>query len=318
MEKVSVVLCVYNRQEVIERCIDAILSQSYSDFDLVIVDDGSSDGTCEILKKFEGESNVTVIKNEKNLGLMKSRNIGVKKEASSIIAFTDSDCIPEKDWLQNIVKPFRDDPLIVITGGEITDGDAGRYWDMVYKGFNFLGTESGYIDRVIGANMAFSRGFLIENPFDEMLKYGADETDLCMLARKKGKKVFFTKEAKVVHYHRNTLKGALKQAFNLGVGNCYYRIKYRILPVLSVRSILLLFCALSLVFMGHLLAKIVFWIGSLGFIGLVLYRDARSHRKTPAELFITLPGVLVIAFSNSLGYHYSFLRFLKMLTRKNL
>lgn len=159
MGKVSVIVCVYNRAGFIERCLNSILSQDFKDYEVIVIDDGSTDGTSQILEEFEKGKKIKVYHNEKNLGLMKSRNIGAEKTISEIVAYTDSDCMVEKEWLEELVKPFKLDQDIVIAGGGILDGPTESYWGLVYKGIYSISQESQYVKKVIGTNMAVKDRF---------------------------------------------------------------------------------------------------------------------------------------------------------------
>ncbi len=88
--KVSIILPTYNRAAYLDRAITSVLNQSYSDFELIIVDDASKDNTEEIVKGFNDER-IIYIKNPKNLGGAGARNVGIKRAVADFIAFQDSD-----------------------------------------------------------------------------------------------------------------------------------------------------------------------------------------------------------------------------------
>ena len=97
---VSVVIPTWNRAGLIVRAINSVLSQTYSNWELIIVDDGSTDNTDEVVKKFqENDTRIRFIKHEKNSGGNSvPKNIGIKNAAGEYIAFLDSDdeYLPEK------------------------------------------------------------------------------------------------------------------------------------------------------------------------------------------------------------------------------
>lgn len=312
MKKVSVVVCVYNRCDFIEKCLDSILSQDFADYEIIVVDDGSSDGTYQILERFRNEHGIKVRRNEKNLGVSKSRNIGAMEAEGEIVAYTDSDCIVDKSWLKELTKPFQMDGGIVISGGEVLDGDTSKYWTLVTKGIDFIAYETGYVDRIVGCNMAIKKEFLLKNGFDDTLKYGADETDLCMRARKKGLKVFFQKSAYVRHFHRISFMALLKQRFLIGKGNCYFRLKYSVVPSISVKSVIFLFLLLSLCFRAA--GASLFFAGAYALI--IFYEDTRHGRKSFKELLITFPGRLFMLTMESCGYLMGVLSFLRLFIKK--
>lgn len=91
----SIILPVYNRAAMIERAIGSVLSQDFSDYELIVVDDGSTDGTPEVLKKFR--ERITIICQE-NCGVSSARNAGLRRASAPWILFLDSDdeCLPGK------------------------------------------------------------------------------------------------------------------------------------------------------------------------------------------------------------------------------
>ena len=94
MSKVSVIIPSHNRARTIRRAIDSVLAQLDIDFELIVVDDGSNDGTCDIVSTIN-DSRITLIKNAQRLGGAGARNVGIRAAAGDIIAFQDSD----DEWL---------------------------------------------------------------------------------------------------------------------------------------------------------------------------------------------------------------------------
>ena len=89
---ISVLLSVYNDDENIKKSIDSILSQSYKNIELLVIDDGSTDHTNEILNSIK-DTRLKIFRNEENLGLTKCLNILIKKSQGQILARQDSDDI---------------------------------------------------------------------------------------------------------------------------------------------------------------------------------------------------------------------------------
>jgi glycosyltransferase involved in cell wall biosynthesis len=101
MPSVSVIIPTYNRGWIIERAISSVLSQTYRDFELIIVDDGSRDDTLRRLSKLK-DSRVRVF-SKKNAGAAAARNFGIKKSRASLLAFLDSD----NTWHQNFLEVMK-------------------------------------------------------------------------------------------------------------------------------------------------------------------------------------------------------------------
>ena len=94
MPKISVIVPVYNVGQIVKRCLDSIINQSYKDIEIVIVNDGSTDDSEKFLELYLDDSKIKYIKNEKNLGLGYARNIGMFYSKGDYITYVDSD-----DWV---------------------------------------------------------------------------------------------------------------------------------------------------------------------------------------------------------------------------
>lgn len=89
--QISIIVPVYNVVDYIERCLNSLISQTFKDFEIIIVDDGSTDGSEKICDKYEKNyDNITVI-HQKNAGLSVARNVGIKKSIAPYLLFVDSD-----------------------------------------------------------------------------------------------------------------------------------------------------------------------------------------------------------------------------------
>src|SRR3989339_675059 len=98
--KVSVVICTYNNGVLLGNCIESIFSQTYDDFELIIIDDGSTDNTPRVIESLN-DPRIRYIRFEQNCGIMgKLRSIGVDSAAGEFIFFTDSDCAVRPDWIE--------------------------------------------------------------------------------------------------------------------------------------------------------------------------------------------------------------------------
>ncbi|MDO8487815.1 MAG: glycosyltransferase [bacterium] len=111
MAKVVVVVTVLNEVETVDELIRALKSQTVRPTEIIIVDGGSTDGTLEKLRKYSG---LKILSQPGNRSV--GRNFGVNKTRSPLIAFTDAGCIPNKDWLKELIKPFAQKEVQVVSG----------------------------------------------------------------------------------------------------------------------------------------------------------------------------------------------------------
>lgn len=103
MEKISVVVAVYNGEKYLHECLDSILDQNFREMEVVLVDDASKDSTLSILEEYRRRDNrLRIISNKQNLGAGASRNIGLEAAKGKYVIFLDADDIFEKNMLQEI------------------------------------------------------------------------------------------------------------------------------------------------------------------------------------------------------------------------
>lgn len=108
MPKFSIIVPVYNVEEYIDDCLKSIKNQSFKDYEVIVVNDGTKDNSMDIVKKYDVE-----IINQENAGLSAARNTGVKKAKGDYLIFLDSDDYIEKDLLKKINDSLDDNPDIV-------------------------------------------------------------------------------------------------------------------------------------------------------------------------------------------------------------
>ena len=105
MPIVSVTICVRNGERTIKGCLDSLLSQTFKDYEIIIVDDASSDRTLEIIGAFQ-DDRIKCLKNKEWVGIAKSRNIAIKNSVGKYIFCTDADCTVNKMWIEEGLRCF--------------------------------------------------------------------------------------------------------------------------------------------------------------------------------------------------------------------
>jgi len=110
--KVSLVITVFNEQDTIKDLIQSLSVQTLKPLEIIIVDGGSTDQTWPILRKFKKSLKLFQKTGNRSVG----RNFGVLQSRGNIIAFTDAGCLPHPDWLQNLILPFQDSAVSVVSG----------------------------------------------------------------------------------------------------------------------------------------------------------------------------------------------------------
>ena len=100
----SIIVPMYNAQDTISECIDSILDQKFKEYELILVDDGSTDDTLKICKTYaEKDQRIIIVPLEKNMGLINARKTGVEIAKAEYIGFVDSDDWIERDMYSNLI-----------------------------------------------------------------------------------------------------------------------------------------------------------------------------------------------------------------------
>jgi len=150
MPLVSILLCVYNGEKYIKEAVDSILLQTYSNFELIIVDDGSTDSTLNILKTFKDHR--IIIHSQTNIGFTRSLNVAAKLSKGEYFARQDADDISLPTRLEKQMKIFMKNPDVILVG---TD----TIW------IDRFGKSLGKISASISKNNALKKIFSLKNPY---------------------------------------------------------------------------------------------------------------------------------------------------------
>ena len=123
MPEFSVIIPVYNVEKYLARCIESITSQIYTDFELILINDGSSDDSGNICNKYaKKDSRIRVI-HQKNKGVSAARNIGIKSANGKYIVFVDSDDVVEKDYLSSMAEVDSEVDLVICGIKQVIPGN---------------------------------------------------------------------------------------------------------------------------------------------------------------------------------------------------
>jgi len=100
---ISIIVPFYNSSGYLDRCLKSLVTQTYSEFEIICVDDGSTDGTLSLLKVWEKKDKRIIVRTQKNSGLSAARNLGIKLSTGDFITFVDSDDYVAVKYLEHLV-----------------------------------------------------------------------------------------------------------------------------------------------------------------------------------------------------------------------
>ncbi|HTD66965.1 MAG TPA: glycosyltransferase [Candidatus Limnocylindria bacterium] len=214
--RVSVVVASYNGAKTLETCLASLERLNYPDYEIILIDDGSTDSTCRIAAEHPRVHYIF----QPNKGLSVARNTGINAATGEVVAFTDSDCRADEDWLHYLM-------------GDLLSSDFAGV-----GGHNFLPPEDSWIaaavmvspggpahvmlndreaEHIPGCNMAFYKWALDQiGGFDPIYRKAGDDVDVCWRLQQAGYRIGFSPAGFVWHYRRSTVKAYLKQQVGYG------------------------------------------------------------------------------------------------------
>ncbi len=209
----SVVLCTYNRLAYLNKSLPALLDLDYLEYEVVVVNDGSLDGTREYLDNLQ-HPKLKVIHHEKNCGLSLARNTGIERARHTVVAFTDDDCVPHKEWLHHLAAGFKNDSVGLVMGQTfyIAEGYRGYFPERLVKN---IGAKWP-----MGCNMAYRKEVFQKcGGFDpNFFYYNNEDSEMAIRAVAAG--FNYTRVLKAVVYHQAmdwTISSLLRSARNAAV-----------------------------------------------------------------------------------------------------
>jgi len=227
----SVVICTYNDPvDTLRSCIESVLRQRRVEFEIIVVDSSDTDNIKRLTSILSEKIRYVYAPAE---GLAFARNVGIKNTQYNIVAFTDSDCIANENWLEELCKPFDLFKDTAISSGKVIPiwpqkipfflkSDYARFSLSVLD----LGDKPKFVEddqMIVGANFAIDKKKIEKMGFFDTRMgrksktlLSGEETELCSRVRKEGYKIFYSPEAVVYHKissNRLTYRWMVKRTF---------------------------------------------------------------------------------------------------------
>jgi cellulose synthase/poly-beta-1,6-N-acetylglucosamine synthase-like glycosyltransferase len=223
---VSIIIPVKNEASLLKNCLESILNLDYpkNKIEVIIADGMSTDNTAEVARKYGAK----VVLNEKQT-VSPGRNVAFKHATGEIVAFTDADCIVDKNWIKNALKYFAGSKVACVGGPNLTPPDEGDFGKAVGFVFNQSLFAAGSIHAreineimsvrsIPGCNAIYRREALDKvMPIDESL-LTCDDTELNQRLIDIGYKLLYTPDVFVWHYRRSNPKRLFRQMYRYAIG----------------------------------------------------------------------------------------------------
>jgi len=223
--RVSVVVCSYNGGPTLEQCLRSLLALDYPDYEVIVVDDGSTDDTRAILARYPAVRAI----HQANRGLSAARNVGLQAATGAIIAYTDSDCYADPDWLTHLVHQLERGGASAVGGPNLSPPDGWLAACVAAApGQPTHVLESDQVaEHIPGCNMAFRREALEAiNGFDPEYRKAGDDVDVCWRLQQAGHWITIAPGAFVWHHRRQNPRAYLRQQLGYGEAEALLQFKH--------------------------------------------------------------------------------------------
>ncbi len=295
---VSVIIPAKNSQFTIKKCLDSLLNSGYKAYELIVINDGSTDDTENILS---GYNNIKVLKTE-GVGPSQARNIGISQAKGEFIAFTDADCIVENNWLEELLKSFIDDKVAGVGGSQKSPEDDTAFGKRVQEFFSIFGFAAEYVKSGVKiratnhnptCNSMYRKAVLIEaGGFLESLWPGED-VELDYRIKKKGYCIIFNPAAVVYHYRSADINKFSAMMFRYGKSQGFLVRKYGLFRGIQALPFVIL------VLLGFVLTNLTVGLGILIMLFTGVFFIAAKGSKYP---LVILKLFWVALLKWNLGY----------------
>ena len=198
MKKVSIIIPVYNVEKYLKKCLDSVVKQTYKNIEIIIIDDGSNDGSSEICKKYLNDERI-IYKKTINSGVSNARNLGIKISTGDYITFIDSDDWILENYIQELVIEITQQKGDIIFSNcfDVKDGKK-QLNKTIEEKTSSQGIEKIFNDYFLKKRHAYSiwgklyQKEIVKNIKFRNLKYGEDTLFLFELINKSTKQVYTT------------------------------------------------------------------------------------------------------------------------------
>jgi len=320
---VSVVIPTCNRRDILSRCLQALTSQTYRPFEVIVIDDCSSDDTPQLLADFAAtheDLRLRWFRNEQPAGANPSRNRGIDAAEGEFVAFLDNDCIPEPDWLENLMRGFVDERVAAVTG-LVVDPPPTNIYELTFKGTHRV-HRPGPAWRLIAGNLCVRRELLLKHRLDEdraaparrtdghadvAVSGRGDEEGLFLLLRAAGYEQRAVPQAVVLHEHPLDRRSFFRQAFRGGRSAARLVYKYSLPERLDLLPFLLAYITLPLLLIDLWLAALPLFFFVAALAALSYNEFVRKGKKT-LEALHSFPILLAYYHVRLAGYVLETLR----------
>ena len=213
--KISVVVATYNAGAVLDGCLASLVNLRYPNYEVIVVNDGSTDGSGAIIEQYPFRAITTP-----NRGVSAARNEGLRAATGDIVAYIDSDAWADQDWLSYLAATFLESNAAGVGGPNFLPPEDNWVANCVYRspgGPTQVMLNDQAAEHIPGCNMSFWKSALEEvGGFDPIFTKAGDDVDICWRLLEKGYQIGFNPSAVVWHHRRPSTKAYWRQQVGYG------------------------------------------------------------------------------------------------------
>jgi glycosyltransferase involved in cell wall biosynthesis len=314
---VSVVIPTCNRRDLLERCLHALTIQTHGHIEIIVIDDASTDDTPQFMNQFiDQHPSLTIhyLRNKAHAGANPSRNRGILAATGTFIAFEDSDCIAEPNWIENLLRGFTSDQVVAVVG-LVKDPPPTNIYELAFRGTHRV-TDSAHARRLVGGNMCLRRTVLLDFMVDEdraakavnadgtvdvSVSGRGDEEGLYLMLKAAGHEIRTAPDAAVLHEHHYNRRSFFRQAFRGGQSAAKLVYKYYLRQRLDLLPFILGYLSLPLLLADIRLALIPAFFFAAA-VAAIAYNDIARKGKTLGETIRSFPTLIAYYHVRLIGY----------------
>lgn len=242
---VSIIIPAKNAHRTLKKCLDSLLGLTYPAYEIIVINDGSTDNTEEILFSYQTIKKLSTC----GVGPSVARNMGIKESRGEFIAFTDADCLVDSLWLEQLLQGFTDKKIAAVGGIQKSPSDDSPFGKIVYAFLAAAGPITDYMHPVTAirsvahnpsCNVMYRKSALEEMEGFLPCLWPGEDTELDYRLKKSGYLLKATPHAIVFHYRQSALWGYAKMVFRYGAAQGYLVGRYGFFRTIHLVTPLLL------------------------------------------------------------------------------
>ncbi len=260
---VSIIIPARNAQTTIKKCIDSVLQQSYKNYELIVINDGSTDKTAQILADYP-QANLLATS---GIGPSKARNMAIEQAKGEFAAFTDADCVVDSVWIVELLKGFTNEKVVSVGGTQKSPVDETEFGKKVQGFLRVFGFISDYMksgsklkptNHNPSCNVMYRKSILVESGGFLAGLWPGEDVELDYRIKRKGRLLMFNPQAVVYHYRPSNLKEFSRMMFNYGQAQGRLVRKYGFFRTIHFVPVFILFS--SLLFLWNVISGLSVFI----------------------------------------------------------